>query len=59
VPTARSAQNAVIVFNKANGTMGARSSTVGYGGPSSCPADSILCPKEFVLKPQIGESSNA
>src|SRR3981189_858652 len=48
-------KNAVIVFNNGHCTMGCQIVDMSDTGAKLMPADILLCPKEFVLKPQIGE----
>jgi hypothetical protein len=51
-------KNAVIVFNNGHCTMGCQIVDMSDTGAKLMPADILLCPKEFVLKPQIGEPRN-
>lgn len=51
-------KNAVIVFNNGHCTMGCQIVDMSDTGAKLVPADVLLCPKEFVLKPQIGEPRN-
>lgn len=47
-------KNALIVFNDSQCTMKCHILEVSDGGAKLVPADPLLCPREFVLKPQIG-----
>ena len=50
----RALKNALIVFNGGQCTMKCHILEVSDGGAKLVPADPLLCPREFVLKPQIG-----
>jgi hypothetical protein len=54
-PRRRVLKNALIVFNNGHCTMGCQILDVSDTGAKLMPADIFLCPKEFILKPQIGE----
>jgi hypothetical protein len=49
-------KNALIVFNNGYCTMGCQILDMSNTGAKLMPVDIFLCPKEFILKPQIGES---
>src|SRR5437016_6321704 len=49
-------ENALIVFSNGHCSMGCQILDLSDTGAKLIPADTILCPREFVLKPQIGES---
>jgi hypothetical protein len=48
-------KQALIVFNNAQCAIGCQILDVSDTGAKLMPADVFLCPKEFILKPQIGE----
>src|SRR5437764_3555635 len=52
----RALKNSLIVFNEGQCTMKCHILEVSDSGAKLVPADPLLCPKEFVLKPQIGPS---
>jgi hypothetical protein len=54
-PRRRTLKTALIVFNNGHSTMGCQILDMSATGAKLMPADLLLCPKEFVLKPQIGE----
>jgi hypothetical protein len=54
-PRRRALKNAVIVFNNGHCTMGCQILDMSDTGAKLLPVDILLCPKEFLLKPQIGE----
>ena len=49
-------KNALIVFNNGHCSMGCQILDMSDTGAKLMPVDIFLCPKEFMLKPQIGES---
>src|ERR1700730_10116696 len=49
-------ENALIVFSNGHCSIGCKIIDVSNTGANLVPADIMLCPKEFVLKPQIGET---
>lgn len=51
-------KRARIVFNRGNCSMGCQILNVSDTGALILPADIILCPSEFVLKPDIGDARN-
>ena len=51
----RTLKNAVIVYSNGHCTMGCQILDMSDTGARLVPADLLLCPKEFVLKPQVGE----
>ena len=53
-PRQRALKNALIVFNDGHCTMKCHILEISETGAKLVPADPLLCPKEFVLKPQIG-----
>jgi hypothetical protein len=55
-PRRRALQNALIVFNNGHCSMGCQILDVSNTGAKLVPADIMLCPREFVLKLQDGES---
>jgi hypothetical protein len=55
-PRHRVLKNALIVFNNGHCTMGCQILDVSDTGAKLMPVDIFLCPKEFVLKPQLGEA---
>ena len=54
-PRRRVLKRARIVFQRGNCTMGCQILNVSDTGALLIPADIMLCPKEFVLKPDVGE----
>jgi hypothetical protein len=48
-------KKALIVFNNGHCSMGCQITDMSDTGAQLLPTDTLLCPKEFVLKPQIGE----
>jgi hypothetical protein len=54
-PRRRVLQKALIVFDNGNCSMGCQILDMSDTGAKLMPADIILCPREFVLKPQNGE----
>jgi hypothetical protein len=48
-------KSALIVFNDGHCTMGCQILDMSDTGAQLLPTDVLLCPKEFVLKPQVGE----
>jgi hypothetical protein len=54
-PRRRVLKRARIVFQRGNCTMGCQILNVSDTGALLIPADIILCPKEFALKPDVGE----
>jgi hypothetical protein len=57
-PRRRALKKALIVFNDGHCTMGCQIVDMSDTGAKLTPVDILLCPKEFVLKPQIGEPRN-
>jgi hypothetical protein len=57
-PRRRALKKALIVFNDGHCTMGCQIVDMSDTGAKLTPGDILLCPKEFVLKPQIGEPRN-
>ena len=57
-PRRRALKKALIVFNDGHCTLGCQIVDMSDTGAKLMPADILLCPKEFVLKPQIGEPRN-
>jgi hypothetical protein len=57
-PRRRALKKALIVFNEGHCAMGCQILNMSDTGAKLMPADILLCPKEFVLKPQIGEPRN-
>jgi hypothetical protein len=55
-PRHRVLKNALIVFNNGHCTMNCQILDMSDTGAKLMPVDIFLCPREFVLKPQIGES---
>lgn len=55
-PRRRVLKNALIVFNHGQCTIKCQVLELSEGGARLVPADPLLCPNEFVLKPDIGES---
>jgi GGDEF domain-containing protein len=53
-PRRRSLKNALIVFKDGHCTMKCHILEVSDGGAKLVPADPLLCPSQFVLKPQLG-----
>ena len=51
-------KKALIVFNNGNCSMGCQILDISDTGAKLAPADIFLCPKEFVLKPAIGDARN-
>lgn len=51
-------KRARIVFNRGNCSMGCQILNVSDTGALVLPADIILCPTEFVLKPDVGDTRN-
>ena len=51
----RTLKNAVIVYSNGHYTMGCQILDMSDTGAKLVPADLLLCPTEFVLKPQVGE----
>jgi hypothetical protein len=51
-------KNALIVFEQGKCTMRSRILDVSDTGALLAPSDVLLCPKEFVLKPDVGEPRN-
>ena len=51
-------KRARIVFNRGNCSMGCQILNVSDTGALILPADIILCPTEFVLKPDVGDARN-
>jgi PilZ domain-containing protein len=49
-------ENALIVFNNGHCSMGCQILDLSDTRAKLAPADIMLCPREFVLKPQLGES---
>ena len=49
-------KNALIVFNNGHCSMGCQILDMSDTGAKLMPVDIFLCPEEFMLKPQIGES---
>ena len=49
-------ENALIVFNNGHCSIGCQILDLSDTGAKLVPADAMLCPREFVLKPQIGAS---
>jgi hypothetical protein len=47
-------KNALIVFNNGHCTMGCQILDMSDTGAQLLPVDVLLCPREFVLKPQVG-----
>jgi hypothetical protein len=54
----RTLKTARIVFNNGHSTMGCQILDMSATGAKLMPADLLLCPKEFLLKPEIGEPRN-
>jgi hypothetical protein len=54
-PRRRVLQKALIVFDNGNCSMGCHVLDISDTGAKLMPADIILCPGEFILKPQNGE----
>jgi hypothetical protein len=54
-PRRRTLKSAVIVYNNGHSTMGCQILDMSDTGAKLMPADLLLCPKEFLLKPQVGE----
>jgi hypothetical protein len=54
-PRRRVLKNALIVFNNGHCTMGCQILDMSDSGARLVPVDIFLCPKEFILKPQLGE----
>jgi hypothetical protein len=48
-------KKALIVFDNGHCTMGCQILDMSDTGALLLPADILLCPKEFVLKPQVGD----
>ena len=46
-------KKALIVFNNGHCSMGCQITDMSDTGAQLLPTDTLLCPKEFVLKPQI------
>ena len=57
-PRRRVLKRARIVFQRGNCSMGCQILNVSDTGALLIPADIILCPKEFVLKPDVGDQRN-
>ena len=57
-PRRRALKKALIVFNEGHCAMGCQILDMSDTGAKLMPADILLCPKEFMLKPQIGEPRN-
>lgn len=51
-------KSALIVFQGGHCTMGCQILNASDSGALVMPADVLLCPNEFVLKPQIGSARN-
>jgi hypothetical protein len=51
-------KRALIVFQHGHCSMGCQILNLSDAGALILPADIILCPKEFVLKPDIGDARN-
>jgi hypothetical protein len=54
-PRRRALKKALIVFNEGHCTMGCQILDMSDTGAKLLPADIFLCPKEFMLKPQLAE----
>lgn len=57
-PRRRVLKRARIVFQRGNCSMGCQILNVSDTGALLIPADIILCPEEFVLKPDVGDQRN-
>ena len=57
-PRVRVLKAGTIVFRAGNCSMRCRILDISEGGARLAPADMFLCPREFVLKPDIGASRN-
>ena len=57
-PRQRALKGALIVFNGGHCTMGCHILNASKSGARLMPADVMLCPSEFVLKPRIGPERN-
>jgi len=55
-PRRRALKSGLIVYRGGNCTMGCRVLDSSDTGASLMPADIMMCPKEFVLKPSVGAS---
>ena len=51
----RALKNALIDFNNGHCTMSCKILDMSDMGAKLMPTDILLCPKEFLLKPQVGE----
>ena len=57
-PRRRVLKNALIVFERGHCSMRCQILDVSETGALLAPMDVLLCPKEFVLKPDVGEARN-
>ena len=51
-------KGALIIFKQGNCSMRCRILDLSDTGAMLAPTDIVLCPREFVLKPDVGESRN-
>ena len=57
-PRRRVLKNALIIFQRGNCSMRCKILDVSDTGAMLAPVDVLLCPNEFILKPDVGEPQN-